>query len=587
MRRAITFVHSPVVDYGQNYGTRFAPLWAFTLAAHVPPGFERRLLDCRSEDPRKLAFADVFAFSGINQDLPEILRVQALLKARHPRALFILGGPITWSFHEEGRLELLAAFDYVFLLDGEETLPRFLRALSSGALAELPRLIRAERFDVSQAKPIDFELYRQSSQAGRYYGAAIEVSRGCPFLCEFCDIRSVPGNDRPHNKPVALIVEELQRYTALGISQFLFVCDNFIGDLRWARACADAIVAWRQRTGAQPSIFTWLTLNLATQPELMRQLRRAGFSVLYIGVESANQDALRETAKLQNLGDLRGKLEKIHGHGFVIAPGLIFGFDSDTGTVFDDTLALIAEAGLIGGDPSFLTALPGTPLFERMRRTGRLAAKADQATERRKIVTNIRYLQDPVWLRDGFTRFMAKLTSANYQLSRFERHLEILLRSPDFVEHVGEGFGSPLQYLQQQWQDGESRRMLVARVRYLALSPSNALTVLRALRLWQRAEKVRSGFGLHFYFWLYFWTNLGLKYQDLSPADFELHGAPAGLGVEEVARDALAALVSVESLLQAGSKPKAQARHTSNALSRLAGSHARAEERRRGARSAP
>src|SRR3954470_8086993 len=112
MRRAITFVHSPVADYGQNYGARFAPLWAFTLAAHVPPDFEPRLLDCRTDDPRKLPFADVFAFSGINQDLPEILRVQALLKARHPRALFILGGPITWSFHEEGRLELLAAFDY-------------------------------------------------------------------------------------------------------------------------------------------------------------------------------------------------------------------------------------------------------------------------------------------------------------------------------------------------------------------------------------------------------------------------------------------------------------------------------------------
>lgn len=572
MRRSITFVHSPLVDFGQNYGARFVPLWAFTLAAYVPKSFATRVIDCTREDPAKLPYAEVFAFSGINQDLESLLAVQALLEARHPQALFILGGPITWSFQQEGRLELLDAFDYLFVLDGERTLPLFLEALEAGTLGTLPRVLSAERFDLGHARPLDFDLYRRSVAADSYYGATLEVSRGCPFLCEFCDIRSVPGNNRANNKPVSLIIEELDRYLALGITQFLFVCDNFIGDPSWARECAEAIVRWRERTGARPSIFTWLTLNLAKQPELMKALRRAGFSVLYIGVESANPDSLRETAKLQNLGDSALALRQIHACGFVVAPGLIFGFDSDTPSVFDDTLELIAEAGLIGGDPSFLSALPGTPLFERMRRTGRLVLHPHEATKRTKIATNVGYLQDPALLSRGFMRFMAELTSPTYQLRRFRRHLELIVSSEDYVESGGVGFGSPWQYLRLQWAQAETRQMLVARLAYFVLKPRHWLSALTGFMLWRRAERTRPGLGVHFYFWLYFWSNLALKYRDLQSSDFALHAAPPGLGLADVARDA-AALVSAERLRQPRSKASRQASSTSRALERLAASN--------------
>jgi radical SAM superfamily enzyme YgiQ (UPF0313 family) len=570
MRRAITFVHSPLVDFGQNYGARFAPLWAFTLAAYVPATFEARVSDCTSEPPRELGYADVFAFSGINQDLETLLAVRNQLKARHPRALFILGGPITWSFEQEERLGLLDAFDYLFVLDAEHTLPRFLEALERGTLGELPRVQRGERFQLADARPLDFDLYRRLAARNGYSGAALEVSRGCPFLCEFCDVRSIPGNNRSNNKPAGLVVDELDRYWALGITQFVFACDNFIGDPAWARECADAIVAWRERTGARPAIFTWLTLNVAKQPELMKQLRRAGFSVLFIGVESVNPNALLETAKLQNRGDLRGALARIHGHGFVVAPGLIFGFDSDKSSVFDDTLALIAETGLIGGDPSFLSALPGTPLFARMKRTGRLLEHDDRASARRKISTNLRYLQDSRALSQGFTRFIARLTSAGYQLARFRRHLELISASSEFVESPGVGLGSAWQYLRLQWGQAESRAMLLLRVRYLLLEPAHLSALLRGFWLWRRAEKARPGLGVHFYFWVYFWTNLALKYRDLSSADFDLHSTAPSMSIAEVARDAAAALISGERLSNPRSKASKQALYTSAALDRLA-----------------
>lgn len=481
MLREITFIHAPLLLDEQTYGARFAPLWAYTLAAYLPDDWHATVVDVAFDDASTLAPAAVFAFSGINQDQESLCALQARLKAQHPKALFVLGGPIVWSFEQEGRLELLDGFDYLFVLDGEETLPRFLRAVDEQALEALPRVIRGERFALGRARPIAFDLYR--ARAHRYDGAAIEVSRGCPFLCEFCDVRAVPGNDRANNKPSALIVRELEAHAALGVERFLFVCDNFIGDLSWARECARAIVAWRLARQRRVSIFTWLTINLAKSAGLMKELRRAGFSALFIGIESVNQRSLLETAKVQNRVDLESAVTLIQSHGFIVVPGLIFGFDSDTSSVFEDTQRFLLTAGIIAGDPSFLTALPGTPLFERMKRTSRLVQRSEQGTVRRKLVTNIRYLQSSRELAEGFVRFMADCNAPRTQLARFRAHLQQLMTSDHFTPNAGEQLGSPWRALLTTLASPGRRRSLVQRGLYFVRRPTRAWAVLQALWL--------------------------------------------------------------------------------------------------------
>src|SRR5271165_7484866 len=93
----ITFVHAPLFQRDQNDGALFGPLWAYTLAAHVPASWVVSIVDCMRQDPGTIGSARVFAFSGTNQDIGSIRSVQAELKAKYPEATFILGGPITWS----------------------------------------------------------------------------------------------------------------------------------------------------------------------------------------------------------------------------------------------------------------------------------------------------------------------------------------------------------------------------------------------------------------------------------------------------------------------------------------------------------
>ena len=115
----VTFVHAPEDYYDQNYGTQFFPVWAYCLASFIPRQWDIDIIDCRSENITDCEPAEVFAFGGINQDFNSICEKRDLLKTKFPDALFILGGPITWSFEQEGKLDSLKHFDYLFILDDE------------------------------------------------------------------------------------------------------------------------------------------------------------------------------------------------------------------------------------------------------------------------------------------------------------------------------------------------------------------------------------------------------------------------------------------------------------------------------------
>ena len=363
----------------------------------------------------------------------------------------------------------------------------------------------------------------------------VEVARGCPFLCEFCDIRVLPQNNETHSKDPRLIVEELDAYASMGIRQIQLACDNFIGDQVWANACVDAILEWQARTGQKVALYTWLTVNLSRMPDLMAKMRRAGFAAVFIGVESFNANSILETAKVQNRNDAHqmvDALREIQSRGFLVIPGLIFGFDSDRPSLFDDTLDGVLESGLVGGDPTFLIALPGTPLHARMKRTGRLIEHRDDTTlalhEERvsKVESNIRYLQPREFLIAGFMDFIRRFSAAGYMRARFRTHVAIMSDGRFIPDHAL-GYGSLPEYLKFQFSSlGNFRRMLQRGA--LFLRPDRLYTVLAGLWLVVRHRRRLPGLRHHFSIWVFLWSNLLLKYRRLRAEDFKIHSLAAG-----------------------------------------------------------
>jgi len=526
MLRRISFIHAPdrFLAETQQYGAMFMPVWAYTLAAYIehPEKYDLALVDMRFDRAEDVAEADLFVFSGINQDYETIVATRSELYSRFPNATFIVGGPITWSLNEAQEISKLEMFDKIFIGDGEEAFPKFLQNFSERET--LPKIIKTtKRFEVSRARgfyrPFLVETYQ------RYYGAVLEVSRGCPFLCEFCDIRVLPDNNKAHNFSVAHIISELDALSSLGIKQVLCAADNFIGDPRWAEEVLDAIITWQRTTSAPIALYTWLTINLARHPTLLRKFREANFDMLFIGVESFSNNSLLETAKVQNSTvDMVQAIREIQSYGLPVVAGLIFGFDSDTNKAFDETIDGMASAGLISGDPSLLTALPGTPLFRRMKLAGRLRNNKNSLGGY-KYCTNIRYLLPAEEIIEGYRRFVSRFCEGSYQYQRLSSFLSNL-DGGNYIPLRSTGYGSLGKYLTMVFKSPNATRMLLQRLWQIMSRPSVAWYALRGLILVMRKSRQHPRlFGI-FQFWLFNWTNAMLKYEGLSAQDFDIESVP-------------------------------------------------------------
>jgi len=530
----VVFVHTHDRRWAdtQTFGIHFMPVWAYTLAAHLSdlPDVELALFDARVARRRDAPAADVYLFTGINQDYDAVVALHRRLRARRPAARFVVGGPIAWSFRAAGRLDALAMFDHVVVGDGEEVVGPLVADLAAGR--PVPHVVEAPaRFDLARARPMHRGLL--AATADRYYGAVVEVGRGCPFLCEFCDVRTLPDNNRARVKAPALVVEELDALHDLGVRRVLLACDNLIGDLRWAEDLCDAVVAWRERTGKRLGFYTWLTINVARHPALLRKLRLAGFDMLFIGVESFSRSSLLETAKVQNTAvELGAALRAIQAYGFIVVAGLIFGFDTDPDDAAAATLRGLLESGLVSGDPSLLTALPGTPLHTRMALAGRLR-DVRFGLGGHKYRTNIRYLKPAAAVRAEFQAFVRGFVAGRYQYARLVRFYDGL-ESPTYVPPRPAGRPDLRRLLVLAVRHRRALATLAARLARLGGSAERTWWILRALwTTWRRTTPARP-LGFYLAFWLFNWSSAIVKYAHLSDDDFDVESVAPDFAVARV-----------------------------------------------------
>jgi len=524
------FIHAPDPNYSENqsYGVKFMPVWAFTIAAFIPEdkGYQLFLRDIRFDSVSDIPESDVYFFSGINQDYPTILSTWQALKKRYPHAKSIIGGPICWSFNQANDLDRFKEFDHVFVGDGEGKIAGLLEKLSTNQ--SLPHIIKnPDRFKIGESRPMFRPFLDETFD--RYYGVVVEVSRGCPFLCEFCDVRVMEDNNRSHIKEPDLIVSEVEYSLMKGKTQFILACDNFIGEQGWAEEVVDKLIQMVERTGRQPKIYTWITINVAKMDRLMKKMRQAGFELLFIGVESFNVNSLIETAKVQNtVRALIGDIRNIQSYGFIIVAGLIFGFDTDQEDCYDITLTGLRDSGLLSGDPSFLTALPGTPLYRRMELSNRLRTTSNKmsstSTGGVKYETNIKYLLPRDLMVNGFKNFVRRYNDGKFQFARIRTYFESLKASGNFVplkKATAGGFGSFNVVMGMIFKNWKSVKHLFIRVLFFISTPSNIYYGLKGVYyvLWQGKVPGRLN---QLQFWLFSWSNYVMKYKYLKGSDIDI-----------------------------------------------------------------
>jgi radical SAM superfamily enzyme YgiQ (UPF0313 family) len=135
----------------------------------------------------------------------------------------------------------------------------------------------------------------------RYMFGSMQISRGCPFTCEFCDIIVTFGR-RPGLKTSAQVLAELEGFHRAGLSIIFVVDDNLIGNKKAIKPILRDIVQWQQQRAYPLTLFTEASIDLAEDDELMELMGLANFQSVFIGIESPNEDSLLEPRRFRMYG---------------------------------------------------------------------------------------------------------------------------------------------------------------------------------------------------------------------------------------------------------------------------------------------
>lgn len=351
------------------------PLGLATLAALCPEDWQVEIIDENIESVPLEPQADIIGICGMGV---QFKRQKELLTFYKNKGYFVVAGGSYASLCPEEYENLPHT---IIAGEAEYIWKEFCADFAAGK----PRSLYQETGVVSLAdSPVPrFDLLKLD----KYQSVGLQFSRGCPFSCEFCDIIVMFGRV-PRTKSPDQIGRELDQLRKRDIHNVFFVDDNLIGNKRMAKDLLKFLKDYQQRHNYQFQFGTEASLNLASDDDLLQLFREANFVWVFIGIETPDENSLRETKKLQNTRqDILASVQHIYSYGIDIFAGFIIGFDNDTIETFARQYQFIMESGIQSAMVGLLMALPKTPLYKRLQREGRLIPHKNNA-DNTKLGTN-------------------------------------------------------------------------------------------------------------------------------------------------------------------------------------------------------
>jgi radical SAM superfamily enzyme YgiQ (UPF0313 family) len=408
----------------QGKRSAFPPLGLMTVSSLLPSHWQKRLVDLNVSRLKDSDFdwADVVFVSGMLVQGPSMRDVIARAKARSVRT--VVGGPIA-----SAKDSTIDEADHVVQGESEEIIAELAADLERGSAR--PHYSAPRLPDVALVPLPDMRLI----QMNRYSSMAVQYSRGCPFTCEFCDIIEIYGR-RPRTKSPEQVCAELDQLCRLGWRGPVFVVDdNFIGNKKNVRVLLPALVKWMRDHKFPFSLYTEASVNLAEEEDLLRLMREAHFTRVFLGIETPVTESLQETTKFQNLRkDLLGSVKLIQAYGIEVMAGFIVGFDNDPPNVFDRQIQFIRQAAIPLSMVGLLTALPNTQLWRRLKTEGRLLKES--LGNNTLIDLNFIPKMDKQQLLDGYKQILQTIYNPK----------EYFERASAFLSQLGEAARSPLVF---------------------------------------------------------------------------------------------------------------------------------------------
>jgi radical SAM superfamily enzyme YgiQ (UPF0313 family) len=335
------------------------PLSLMALAGLTPPEWEITILDENMGVPdyHALPPPDLVGITAFTSQANRAYEVAAHFQ--HLGSPVVMGGIHATMCHDEVMLRV----DSVVTGEAEGVWPRILEDVQHGNLKR--------RYDGGLADMGDVRPARHDLLNGGYAFGAIQTTRGCPLNCSFCSVTAFNGA-RYRQRAIPEVVRE---FKSIRERRVLVVDDNLVGthpehlarakDLFRAMAEADVRKEWVAQA----------TINFADDEELLTLAAKAGCKGVFIGFESPTPEGLREVGKKFNLlrgRDFRDSVRRIQRHNILVVGSFILGLDVDAPGIGTRIAEAAIRYGVDNLNVLYLTPLPGTALWSRMKAADRI-----------------------------------------------------------------------------------------------------------------------------------------------------------------------------------------------------------------------
>jgi radical SAM superfamily enzyme YgiQ (UPF0313 family) len=385
---------------------RVPQLGLHILAALTPDDVAITVVD---EEVRPIDFSLDFDLVGITCMTPTARRGYELAdRYRKTGSKVILGGVHPTILPEEA----IRHADAVVIGEAEGCWAHVVSDFGNG------RLRRFYRAPVADLSICPLPRRNLSIDKTVFNCVGLVTTRGCPYSCEFCSVSVIHGS-RIRHRPVAQVVEDIERS---GSRTFLILDDNVTGHPQYSKELFQALI---------PLGITWAgqsSISLAKDREMLRLCRLSGCAGLLFGIESVSPASLAGMKKsAQSVAEAEESIAIIQDHGIAFHPSIIFGFDTDTQAVFDDTLEFLTRTKLPTAALNVLTPYPGTRIYQRLKDQGRIMTDDWSRYDTRTVVFQPKNLT-PGELAEGHRYVQSEF----YSLSSILRHIPALWAASPF-----------------------------------------------------------------------------------------------------------------------------------------------------------
>lgn len=338
-------------------------LGLLTLAGLTPGHHDLRYIEVPDVDAPEITTRlpgpfDVVAISSFTAMIKDAYRLADRYRAQG--TIVVLGGLHVTLCPNEAALHA----DAIVIGEAEPVWPDLLRDVEAQRLQS--RYQATSPFNLADAPMPRFDLL----DVANYNRLTIQTSRGCPWNCEFC-AASIRLNPKYRTKPVPKVIAELHAIKKIWKAPFIeFADDNTFADRRHGHALTEALA------GEHVRWFTETDISVAQDEALLRKMAKSGCAQILIGLEDPGEALdgleLKRNWKAQQRTRYLEGIRRIQDHGISVNGCFVLGLDSQTEATFERIWTFIQQSGVFEVQLTLLTPFPGTPLYERLARAGRL-----------------------------------------------------------------------------------------------------------------------------------------------------------------------------------------------------------------------